>query len=50
MGKKSVEDRYHLLEFEKPAKNRPPRCLPHVLKAVLKRQWRLIGKPERDKR
>lgn len=40
---RTVEDRYHWLEFEKPPKNRQERCLPHVLRAVLKRQARLIG-------
>lgn len=39
---RTVEDRYHWLEAEVPDKGRPPRCLSHVLKAIKKRQWRMI--------
>jgi hypothetical protein len=41
--KRSVEDRYRWLEFEKPSRNKPAQCRPHVLRAVLKRQNRLIN-------
>lgn len=40
--KRTVEDRYHWLEFEKPGRHKPWSCRSHVLKAVLKRQNRLI--------
>lgn len=39
--KRTVEDRYHWLEFEKPGRHKPWRCRSHVLKTVLKRQNRL---------
>lgn len=41
--KRSVLDRYHYLEFEKPGRHRPDRCRSHVLKAHLKQTNRLIG-------
>src|SRR4029077_12776122 len=40
--KRTVEDRYHWLEFEKPGRNKPCRSRCHVLKAVLKQQNRLV--------
>jgi len=42
--KRSVLDRYHHLEFEKPEHHRPTRSRPHVLKAHLKQTNRLTHK------